>query len=233
MFHMTFMNMIHIFDLDDTLYEELLFVKSGFLAVAIFGEEQFGLAIKDSYSFMLDILRQKGRGSVFDNWLKASGCYNKERVRMCINIYRQHNPDIVLYESAKKLLNDLESESLYLVTDGHKMVQANKVEALGISNYFKHVYLTHRYGIKYAKPSLHCFKLIKRREQCAWEDLVYVGDNPKKDFVNLNTAGAHTVRVHTGPYKDLEAKKEHDARYHLADLGAYLKLIGGLNKHCH
>jgi putative hydrolase of the HAD superfamily len=227
------MNMIHIFDLDDTLYEELLFVKSGFWAVARFGQELFGFDSKDSYAFMLDTLRQKGRGSIFDDWLRAKGCYNKKRVKMCTNVYRHHNPDIALYDSAKKLLNDLAGESMYIVTDGHKIVQANKVKALGISGYFKRVYITHRYGIKNAKPSLYCFNLIKEREKCTWEDITYIGDNPNKDFVNLNRVGAYTIRVRTGYYKELEVCKDYDAEYHIADLSKYLDLIGGLNKQCH
>jgi putative hydrolase of the HAD superfamily len=36
------------------------------------------------------------------------------------------------------------------------------------------------------------------------QDLIYIGDNPKKDFVNLKKDGFRTVRVMTGEHKDIE-----------------------------
>ena len=78
---------------------------------------------------------------------------------------------------------------LYLVTDGHKIAQARKVAALGIHCRFRKVYLTHRYGLRHAKPSIRCFERIRERERCRWDQMVHVADNPAKDFVNLTRLG--------------------------------------------
>ena len=110
---------------------------------------------------------------------------------------------------------------LYLVTDGNKVVQGNKVDALNISHLFKRVFVTHRFGVKHAKPSTYCFEKIKQAEQSEWRDMVYVGDNPAKDFVNLNKLGMPTVRVLTGVHKDVIAKPGYEAEYtinHLCEL---------------
>jgi putative hydrolase of the HAD superfamily len=217
--------MILIFDLDDTLYEERLFVESGFRAVADFGRDHFGLNCIESFDFMIRTLEQEGRGAIFDKWLITNGRYKKKRVYDCIRVYRCHSPNIHINEHAQRILPLISHKSLYLVTDGHKLVQDIKIKSLGIDHFFKRIFITHRYGIKYEKPSLYCFECIRRRERCSWEEMMYIGDNPAKDFVNLNKVGVHTVRVHTGHYKKKTAKPGYDAVHSIADLGELPNLL--------
>lgn len=107
---------------------------------------------------------------------------------------------------------------LYLVTDGHKIVQRNKVDALGLWPEFRRIFITHRFGLAAAKPSVHCFERIREAEGCDWGDMVYVGDNPAKDFVSLNPLGVHTVRVLTGAHANVVAKRGHDANVTITSL---------------
>ncbi len=88
------------------------------------------------------------------------------RVREVLRVDRHHFPEISLWESATRLLD----RPLYLVTDGHKLVQARKLEALRIGPRFRHTYITHRYGITHAKPVARCFALIMRRERCGGDE---------------------------------------------------------------
>jgi putative hydrolase of the HAD superfamily len=212
--------MIPIFDLDDTLYDEQQFVRSGFRAVARWGKAQFGWDTDASYKKMLKLLSRDGRGRIFNQWLDGRGS-----VREALRTYRHHTPDIALWPSAKVALDALKDRPLYLVTDGHKIVQANKIAALKIGPRFRHAYITHRYGLAHAKPSTHCFELIKKRERCRWEEMIYVGDNPDKDFINLNTLGVRTVRVMTGQHAGKTAQRGFDARYQIRDLSQLLALI--------
>ena len=48
--------------------------------------------------------------------------------------------------------------------------------------------------------------------------MVYVGDNPAKDFVNLNKLNIPTVRVLTGVHKHVAAKPGFDAKYTISRL---------------
>jgi putative hydrolase of the HAD superfamily len=198
--------MVLVFDLDDTLYPEISYVKSGFMAVAEWGEKELKLDKKSSYSEMLKILNEHGRGQVFDLWLK-----NKKHVKKAIQIYRRHKPDIKIYDEAKSILGMYSHSPLYIVTDGNKNVQSNKIKALCIASIFNKVYITHRYGLKNSKPSVYCFQLIKNREACEWRDIVYIGDNPNKDFVGIKKLGVKTVRVLTGCYKAQLVSREFDA----------------------
>lgn len=217
--------MVLIFDLDDTLYDELTYVRSGFHAVARFLEEKFGWDQDASYRFMTRILCRQGRGRVFNRLLEAHNTLRKGLVLQCLGVYRSHFPNIRLAPAARKLLPHL-TGPLYLVTDGNKQVQARKVAALRIESRFRKVYITHRYGVRCAKPSTHCFKRIRDRERCAWKEMVYVGDDPSKDFVNLTPLGVRTVRVLTGRHRHEAAKPGYEAVYAIRDLsqlpGVYL-----------
>jgi putative hydrolase of the HAD superfamily len=218
--------MILAFDLDDTLFDELSYVRSGFRAVAQWAGDRFGWNPVTSADTLWRTLQQSGRGQVFNHWLAAQAVEpTAARVRECVRVYRHHHPDITLWPEADALLTRLQAYPRYLVTDGHRVVQALKVEALGLRPRMRHVYITHRYGLAHAKPSLHCFELMRRRERCSWKELIYVGDNPVKDFVNLNRAGAKTVRVLTGQHRDRPAAPGYEAQHVIASLDELPALI--------
>ena len=97
------------------------------------------------------------------------------------------------------------------MTDGNKNVQSHKVNSLKLDKYFKKIFITHRYGKKNAKPSLYCFQKIKETEKCNWDDMVYIGDNPNKDFISLKKVKAKTIRVLTGNFSRTFVGDEYEA----------------------
>jgi putative hydrolase of the HAD superfamily len=217
--------MVLIFDLDDTLCSERTYVESGLRAVARFGQQSFGWNPRTSFRFMLNTLESRGRGAIFNEWLATHDRNQKGLVDQCVRVYRNHTPRIRLNPEAQRLLPNLRNYPLYVVTDGHKVAQQRKVEALQLRRWFHNVLLTHRYGLQHAKPSTYCFNLIRVKERREWSDLVYIADNPAKDFVNLNQVGVATVRVLTGMHQDVRAKKGFDARYTIPNLSHLMKLL--------
>jgi len=220
--------MILIFDLDDTLYPESTYVESGFRAVADFLQARSGWDPKDSLSFMREVLEIEGRGAVFNRLLARHGEHRRSVVQECIKAYRHHQPSIQLADAARHLLDRL-APPLYLVTDGHKVVQNKKVQSLGIEPLFAKVFITNRYGVLHSKPSTYCFERIRSREKCDWTDLVYVGDNPAKDFVNLTPLGVCTVRVLTGEHRAVLAKPGYEALHVIDSLGQLKDCLPNLN----
>lgn len=219
--------MIVAFDLDDTLYDESNYVRGGLAAVAEYGAARFGWPAETSLAALAALLSRDGRGRVFDTWLAARGVTARAEVRRCVDVYRAHRPQLAPWPAAVAALDALavRGHALYLVTDGHKGVQARKLEALGLAPRFRRVFITHRFGLRHAKPSTHCFELIRRAEGCPWNRLAYVGDNPAKDFVGLNPLGALTVRVLTGAHRDTVAAAGYEARHRIPSLDAVPTLI--------
>jgi putative hydrolase of the HAD superfamily len=216
--------MIPIFDLDDTLYVERIYVYSGFTAVANFLDNSFGWDSTESFNCMRDNLLANGRGAIFDALLKKKGHYSVKMVKRCVSIYRNHRPQISLNDEVKDLISRLRGPR-FVVTDGNKIVQAKKVSALSIEPYFTKIYITHRFGVRHAKPSTHCFRLIRKLLQCKWSDMIYIGDNPAKDFVNLKPLGVNTVRILTGEYAKVEPEPAFDAAFHINKLDALTSLF--------
>ena len=209
--------MIFVFDLDDTLYDEYQFVLGGFKSVAHWLSTSYGFQEKDIVSRLIYIYNRDGRVHIFNKLLTELSIFTKINLSKCISKYRSHEPQLELYNSAKDLLKLLTNQP-YLVTDGNKLVQKSKIIALGLDKTFKKCFVTHNYGLKAAKPSLHCFEKIKLLEKCDYGKIIYVGDNPQKDFVGLNKVGCKTVRFLNGPHKFTKVNPDFDSQYKVKDL---------------
>ena len=151
-----------------------------------------------------------------------------QSVRVLVGVYRHHEPELSLYPEANNALNALSSRSLYLVTDGHKVVQAGKIAALGIAGRFSHCYLTHQHGIKRRKPAPWVFERLCLRERAQPSSVIYVADDPTKDFVGIRPLGFRTVRVRTGRFAAAEAKKGFEAEFEIPDLASFPSLVKSL-----
>ena len=200
-----------VFDLDDTLYPELSYVHSGFRAVAAFLSPLLAVPTETLAAGMIAEEAVQGRGQVFDNVLRRHGRWTMTLVAACLRAYRLHRPEVSLFADAERALTRFASQPLYIVTDGHKEVQARKVAALGLAGRVRHAYLTNRYGRHRAKPNPHVFQLICQREGVRPADVTYVGDNVKKDFVGIKPLGFNTVRILRGNYAHYVADEAHEA----------------------
>ena len=67
--------------------------------------------------------------------------------------------------------------------------------------------------------------LIKKIESCKWNDMTYIGDNPYKDFVNLNPLGVNTIRLINGSYRNVKLDKKYEANYKINSLAEIFKII--------
>ena len=210
--------MIIVFDLDDTLFDEITYVKSSFKAVATHISKEYGLSKEDLYNDFVSVLEKKGRGSVFNDVLDKYDLNKKKVVKKCLSVYRHNFPNIQLNTDAENCLERFKHEPLYVVTDGNRLVQQTKLNALNLSHKVKKTMTTHDYGVKHSKPSTYCFHKILEWEKATPKDLVYIGDNPKKDFVNLKKEGFKTVRILTGCYKNLEMSEEFEAHKKIQSL---------------
>lgn len=211
-----------VFDLDDTLYDEITYVKSGFMAVANVYMPQNPHAM---FATMVQILERDGRGKVFDNALKHFGFTSKKDVQKALGIYRNHIPKICLNEDAREILSHYKNTPLYIVTDGNKLVQERKVKALGLEKFVKKAFITHRYGTIHAKPSPYCFEKIALLEGVKNEEIVYIADNVNKDFIGIKKLGFQSVRISQGMFKDAQKPPEYHANITIDSLKELKKLL--------
>ncbi|MDD5327720.1 MAG: HAD family hydrolase [Phycisphaerae bacterium] len=187
-----------VFDLDDTLYDEIDYCRSGFKAAA------------ESLSNMVDVLTPE---EIFDSlWqhfiagnhtrtfnaaLDDFGIsYDEELIQRTIEIYRDHEPPIELPADSAKVLKQLSPKyTLALLTDGFLPAQQLKVKSLGIEKYFKCIIYTEQLGRQFWKPSPVGFEKIMQTLKTKPEEMVYVADNGEKDFIAPNQLGFLTIQV--------------------------------------
>ena len=186
-----------LFDLDDTLYPEIDFVRSGFRAVARYLTSRYNLDEDSLYRQMLVLLQEEGRGKVFNRLLDSLDLCTEERVKLLVYLYRAHIPTIRLYEDVLPILEHLRSRQIRLgiVTDGMASVQRRKITALGLNELFDALICTDELGQEFWKPSPIPFKVALALLGMCPSESVYVGNDPAKDFGGPNEIGMVTIRV--------------------------------------
>lgn len=175
-----------IFDLDDTLYSEKEYVKSGFNAVA----EHLGNC---KYTDRLWSFFEDGKLAI-DNLLKELS--RESEKAECLYIYRNHKPSIRLYDGVSELIAKLRSKGIKvgIITDGRPEGQRKKIEALGLD--VDDIIITDELGgIQFRKPCDIAFRIIMTRWRMNASNIVYIGDNQEKDFQAPQQLGMKTLKV--------------------------------------
>ena len=211
-----------LFDLDDTLYNEKQFVKSGFSKVAEFVENKFKIEKKVYYKILIDVFNKGKRGNIFNIALeRVNIIFDEDIIRSIVKVYREHNPNIELDKNIRSLLIKLRRiYSLGIITDGYFEVQKKKVQALKLEELFDSIIYTDKYGKEYWKPNVFGYKLALEEFQILPEEAVYIGDNPHKDFIGAKKIGITTVRVlkPDREYSNVRLDKDHEADYEIREL---------------
>jgi putative hydrolase of the HAD superfamily len=193
------------FDLDDTLYPELSFVKSGFRAVARAVEERFPRA-REFYELLWSIFSAGERRRTFDAALRQAGLSESEiAVSKLVQIYRSHMPSIELYPDAREILAILHGKiKIGLITDGYLETQKNKFDALQLEQYVDRAVFTDAAGREAWKPSPWGYQQLMEHFSLQGAQCVYVGDNSLKDFAGAQTLGWITCKIerNEGLYRD-------------------------------
>jgi putative hydrolase of the HAD superfamily len=216
-----------LFDLDDTLYNEMQFVKGGFETVASYIAKKHHVNQQDIKRLLVKTLKKQGRGHVFDHVLEQLGLQNRIKIQALIKIYRTHSPNLVLYPDAAVLLSTLKKKKykLGLITDGDVTAQKNKVSALQLERFFDCIIFSDEYGVKKRKPTPFPYEKMLEELHAKAKEAVYVGDNPTKDFISAKKLGMQTVRILRGPYKTFPAPLDYDADYTLTNLKSFINLL--------
>ena len=217
------------FDLDDTLYLERDYVRSGFHAVEDWARKNLGL--EDFSSRAWGLFQQGERGNIFDLLLLQSGIKPDENViGIMVDLYRSHKPAIKLPADAAECLRDLRGRvRLALISDGVPLSQRNKIDALGLAQFFETIVLTSELGDGFTKPHHRAFLQVQRVLGAGAERYVYVADNPLKDFLGPRGLGWRTIRIRRegGLYSSLEGEGSRAADLEMTNLSTLASSILG------
>jgi len=173
-----------IFDLDDTLYSEKSYIRSGYEAIANQFTDVNNMADKLWKAFL------DGKPAI-DEVLNNEGLSNYKE--LALSIYRLHIPNIKLYDGVAEMIERLRQRmKVGIITDGRPEGQRAKLKALGLI--VDEIIITDELGgIEYRKPNDMAFRLMKERMRVPFKKMVYIGDNPNKDFIAPKMLGMEWI----------------------------------------
>lgn len=186
-----------VFDLDDTLISEKEYIKSGYRHIAEVVSQRFNFN-KDQVYIDLFQLFKKSPHNVFNRlYEKYNIEYSKDMIIDLVNEYRGHFPNIKFYDDVLPCLNELKKlgVKIGIITDGYAIAQRQKLIAVEADKYFDEIIVTDELGREYWKPHPKAFEIIKERFEVSFDEMVYVGDNPEKDFYISTIYPIKTIRI--------------------------------------
>lgn len=185
-----------LFDMDDTLYSEKDYVKSGFDEIA-----KAYPSVKDFSRRLWNAFLE--RKPAIDYVLKQEGLLKEKE--NCLLIYRNQRPAISLYPGVYDMLLRIgKRKKLGIITDGRVEGQKAKIEALSLEKIFDRIIITDELGgIDFRKPNTKAFVLMKEHFGSDYSKMCYIGDNLEKDGMAPEQLGIEFIHFQNkeGLYK--------------------------------
>ncbi len=205
-----------VFDLDDTLYAEASYVRSGKLVLAEIVHRLFGVDLTS------EILNCR---SDFIQFICEKIKMPQEIQLSLLWIYRLHHPNITLRDDVTELLEYIRNQNsrICIITDGRSITQRIKIAALNLQ--VDGIYISEELGVE--KPNPLAFKKVQ--EEWPAQEYFYIGDNVRKDFLAPNQLGWITIgltndaeAIHKG---EISAVRDQEPSFWIdkfSDLTSYL-----------
>lgn len=203
-----------VFDLDDTLFRERDFCRSGFRFLCNPDKHRvIETGFYPSAEALENLAREMDREltarrnpfipfeSFFREILAMNGSAAEFNLKKHIEAYRNHKPDSLdLAEGVKSVLDEFKTRriKMALITDGRSGTQRRKIDALGLMEYIAPTLILISEETGFDKHSKEMFAAVVREFPEA-KAFFYVADNPQKDFYHPNLLGWTTVQVPYNP----------------------------------
>ncbi|MCM3586975.1 HAD-IA family hydrolase [Mesobacillus maritimus] len=220
-----------IFDLDDTLISERKYIESGYRHIANLLSNRYDKAATELYELLIDLFKNNPR-NVFNRILDTLGVtYTKTEIIDLVEEYRNHLPSIDFFNDVLPCLDLLKQKNVKtgVITDGYANAQRNKLTAIKANNHFDEIIVTDELGREFWKPHPKAFEIMKEKLDVEFHEMIYVGDNPEKDFYISSIYPIKTIRIYRNGnciYRDnpyLNDIKENYSIHSLSELNSIIK----------
>lgn len=171
-----------VFDLDDTLYNEMDYLKSAYQAIA---KNLDPKNWRPLFARMYSLFRSKE-----DVFHFLSQQYNTDKSEL-LETYRAHTPKLALFPGAWEVMQQIKTKKgkIGIITDGRKSTQRIKLKALGLQDIVDKIIISEEIGSE--KPNEKNYLAIEEAFESG--NYLYIADNLRKDFITPNKLGWRTV----------------------------------------
>lgn len=171
-----------VFDLDDTLYNEMEYLRSAYTEIAkSLNPDDWRMLFARMYSLFR---------SAADVFAFVSEEYGVDKTEL-LKTYRTHYPTLHLFDGVRETIQRIKTKKgkIGIITDGRKTTQRNKLGALGIIDLIDKVVISEEIGSE--KPEKKNYRIMEDAfTECNY---LYMADNLRKDFITPNQLGWKTV----------------------------------------
>ena len=173
-----------VFDLDDTLYNEVDFLKSAYFEIS------YHLDPTRATLLYMHLFTLYGKQKNVFEYLVGKYPISLEGL---LEMYRNHVPKIAVFEGVKEIITRIKSlgGELAIITDGRSITQRNKIEQLGLSKYFKCIIISEE--IESEKPNILNYQKVM--DFFKSNSYTYIADNLNKDFISPNKLGWNSIAL--------------------------------------
>lgn len=171
-----------VFDLDDTLYNEMAYLKSAYIKIA---KELSPTNWQGLFARMYSLFRSKQ-----DVFAFLTSQFDVQKSDL-LKTYRTHKPSLQLFEGAMEVIQSIKQKGgkIGVITDGRTTTQTVKLKALGIYEIVDKIVISEEVGSE--KPDEQNYRIIENAfPNCNY---LYMADNLRKDFISPNRLGWNTV----------------------------------------
>jgi putative hydrolase of the HAD superfamily len=219
-----------VFDLEDTLFD-----KSDWIIPAIeYAAEQFGLDLTRTAE-LLQEYSQRPTGldaNVYNHVLLGCGQFDTAmNVRALCAWANQYHPargSLQLYPGTLTALECMSAKyKLAIVAEGQVETQKLKISALGIEPVIPVIaYSDEIDGIRSRRPDPRGVLLAIQKLNLPPSEVLWVADNPARDFLRLRERGVLTARVLTGECSRQDPPSQaHAADYNISSVARLPALL--------
>lgn len=214
-----------VFDLDDTLYQEVDYQRSGIRYLGALTSDLAGISIADE---LWDFYIQDPKADHLGYICKLTGWPSSFKDSL-LWAYRLHRPDISLDNDTEQLIESMRirCHALAILTDGRVASQMAKIKALGLD--WMPVFISEAWNSPKPEPA----RFIEIQKKWPNKALVYVADNPERDFLAPNGLGWTTVglrgsgqNIHSQTLTDRIDREIYMPQHWVNDLSEIPQLIG-------
>jgi putative hydrolase of the HAD superfamily len=206
-----------VFDLDDTLFPEVEFMRGGFATTAEWlvenGEKEFRVCFnpEDFIAKCWEKHNAGRQGTIFNDVLTDCGCtFSGEQIQNLVAVYQGHSPQLRLHADAQLLFTSYHRLSSQLlnyqpehnrgfffgvITNGVAAIQKRKVRALKLDELCDCILYCEELDAQKPSPIPYRAMMTRFDHNLVGKNFLYIGDHPVKDFAGAKACGWRTARI--------------------------------------
>lgn len=195
-----------VFDVDDTLYEQIVPFENSYKSLFDMDIDMEKFYLLSRYYSDVKFEASRNGEMTMDEYhiyriqeaAKDLGvCLSDEQALNMQKEYKKNQQKLQMSDITISIL-DLAKENnvkLGIITNGPSEHQWSKVKALGVEKWIdrKNIIVSGDYGIN--KPDVRIFEIMQEKLQLPNDSLYYIGDSLENDIVGANNAGWKSIWI--------------------------------------